>query len=220
MAYSIEHLRLNAVKSWKEQTGKDFVFTWKASKFITHWKRLSANSVNSLELMERPSVVTWRQGRLRFFSNCHPTFKPMQTAFPPFSACFHLRGVTASNSVIPVGIRHESCACSRRKTYRFASPTTMTRRHHGNARRTSSMFEATGPEDDTKDTTPRMRWRAGPNGSGHGRRKGCDVFVFFDNDQKSAAPIDALKLKQICCQNVRARSLACSLRSLACWRLP
>ena len=42
----------DAVKSWKEQTGKSFVFTWKASKFITHWKRLSANSVNSLELME------------------------------------------------------------------------------------------------------------------------------------------------------------------------
>ena len=41
-----------AVKSWREQTGKDFVFAWKASKFITHWKRLSQNSVNSLELLE------------------------------------------------------------------------------------------------------------------------------------------------------------------------
>jgi uncharacterized protein YecE (DUF72 family) len=29
------------------------------------------------------------------------------------------------------------------------------------------------------------------------KAQGCDVFVFFDNDQKSAAPIDALKLKQI-----------------------
>src|SRR6267154_211874 len=42
----------DAVRSWKEQTGKNFVFAWKASKFITHRKRLSANSVNSLELME------------------------------------------------------------------------------------------------------------------------------------------------------------------------
>jgi uncharacterized protein YecE (DUF72 family) len=30
-----------AVKGWYEQTGKDFTFAWKASKFITHWKRLS-----------------------------------------------------------------------------------------------------------------------------------------------------------------------------------
>src|SRR5213075_3177829 len=41
-----------AVRSWEEQTGKNFVFAWKASKFITHWKRLSENSVNSLELLE------------------------------------------------------------------------------------------------------------------------------------------------------------------------
>ena len=41
-----------AVRSWREQTGKDFVFAWKASKFITHWKRLSDESANSLELLE------------------------------------------------------------------------------------------------------------------------------------------------------------------------
>src|SRR5690242_1731391 len=41
-----------AVRSWKEQTGKDFIFSWKASKFITHWKRLSANSLSSIELLE------------------------------------------------------------------------------------------------------------------------------------------------------------------------
>ena len=58
----------DAVRSWKEQTGRDFVYTWKASKFITHWKRLSANSVNSLELIGKSSVVAWRQGRSRSFS--------------------------------------------------------------------------------------------------------------------------------------------------------
>ena len=29
------------------------------------------------------------------------------------------------------------------------------------------------------------------------RRQGCDVFVYFDNDQKSAAPADALLLKAL-----------------------
>ena len=29
------------------------------------------------------------------------------------------------------------------------------------------------------------------------KKQGCDVFVYFDNDQKSAAPIDALKLRQL-----------------------
>jgi uncharacterized protein YecE (DUF72 family) len=27
------------------------------------------------------------------------------------------------------------------------------------------------------------------------RRKNCDVYVYFDNDQKSAAPMDALALR-------------------------
>ncbi len=29
------------VESWRDHTGDDFVFAWKASRFITHWKRLS-----------------------------------------------------------------------------------------------------------------------------------------------------------------------------------
>ena len=43
---------LDAVRGWREHTPKGFVFAWKASKFITHWKRLSGKSKNSLALME------------------------------------------------------------------------------------------------------------------------------------------------------------------------
>src|SRR4029079_4832045 len=46
------HPSLDAVRSWHDQTGDGFVFAWKASKFITHWKRLSENSANSLALIE------------------------------------------------------------------------------------------------------------------------------------------------------------------------
>src|SRR3977135_3976442 len=56
-----------AVLSWREQTGNDFVFAWKASKFITHWKRLSGNSVNSLELLEdRLSLLGDKAGPVLF----------------------------------------------------------------------------------------------------------------------------------------------------------
>ena len=46
-----------AVKAWRDQTGRDFVFAWKASKFITHWKRLSERSENSLDLLESRSSL-------------------------------------------------------------------------------------------------------------------------------------------------------------------
>jgi uncharacterized protein YecE (DUF72 family) len=56
-----------AVVSWNEQTGKNFVFTWKASKFITLWKRLSAKSGNSLELMDdRISLLGQKMGCVLF----------------------------------------------------------------------------------------------------------------------------------------------------------
>ena len=64
----------DAVKSWRAQTGKNFVFAWKASKFITHWKRLSHNSVNSLELVEeRLSLLGNKAGPILF--QLPPNFK-------------------------------------------------------------------------------------------------------------------------------------------------
>src|ERR1700712_5690260 len=41
-----------AVRHWAEQTPDDFRFAWKASRFITHWKRLSEKSHTSLALMQ------------------------------------------------------------------------------------------------------------------------------------------------------------------------
>ena len=56
-----------AVEGWRDQTGPGFVFAWKASKFITHWKRLSQNSVNSLELLEkRLSILGGKAGPVLF----------------------------------------------------------------------------------------------------------------------------------------------------------
>ena len=163
----------DAVRSWKEQTGKDFVFTWKASKFITHWKRLSANSVNSLELMERSSVVAWRQGRLRYFFNCHPTFKQTRIAYLPFSGCCRRKDATVSNSGTRVGMRQGSCAYLRRQISRFAFPTTMTRRRLGNGRRTLSTFEVMVRAVATRGTIRRAPWRIGPSASSHGNRRGA-----------------------------------------------
>ena len=54
------------VKSWRDQTGKRFRLC-KASKFITHWNRLSENSVNSLELLEdRLSLLQSKVGPILF----------------------------------------------------------------------------------------------------------------------------------------------------------
>jgi Protein of unknown function DUF72 len=43
---------LETVRSWCNDVARDFRFAWKASKFITHWKRLTDKCENSIALMQ------------------------------------------------------------------------------------------------------------------------------------------------------------------------
>ena len=58
---------VETVRAWEERTPEDFVFAWKASKSIMHWKRLSDTSRNSLALLEdRLRLLDKKQDRCRF----------------------------------------------------------------------------------------------------------------------------------------------------------
>src|SRR5256714_3734319 len=58
---------LEAVSTWRDQTPKQFLFSWKASKFITHWKRLTEKCENSIALMEtRLEVLSPKVGAVLF----------------------------------------------------------------------------------------------------------------------------------------------------------
>jgi uncharacterized protein YecE (DUF72 family) len=41
-----------AVRAWRDGTPPEFTFAWKASRFITHWKRLNENCDTSIALMD------------------------------------------------------------------------------------------------------------------------------------------------------------------------
>jgi uncharacterized protein YecE (DUF72 family) len=59
---------LEAVTAWRKATPPDFVFAWKASKFITHWKRLDPETwQNSIDLMV-PAWAAKGEGRPGSFS--------------------------------------------------------------------------------------------------------------------------------------------------------
>jgi uncharacterized protein YecE (DUF72 family) len=187
---------VETVKSWKKQTGKNFVFTWKASKFITHWKRLSANSVNSLELMEdRLSLLGHKVGsvlfqlppnfqadadRLSAFLRMLPPKRRYSFEFrhPSWYSPRIMRVLSEENISLCISDHHDAPAPWKR-TADFVYV-----RGHGPDGRYKGHYST----DTLAGWAKRIRsWKA----------KGCDVFVFFDNDQKSAAPIDALKLKQM-----------------------
>lgn len=72
-----------AVKGWYAQTPDGFLFAWKASRFITHWKRLSEKSENSLELMEsRLKLLHHKVGPVLF--QLPPHFAPNRDRLASF----------------------------------------------------------------------------------------------------------------------------------------
>jgi uncharacterized protein YecE (DUF72 family) len=182
-----------AVRDWKAQTGRDFVFTWKASRFITHWKRLSENSVNSLELLEeRLSLLGHKAGPILF--QLPPNFQPnperlsaffkllpkkrrysFEFRHPGWYAPAILRMLSEQNISLCISDHHDAPAPWKR-TADFVYV-----RGHGPGGRYRGHYRSATLAEWAK----RIRsWK----------RQGCDVYVYFDNDQKSAAPADAKKL--------------------------
>lgn len=83
--------------AWREQTGRDFLFAWKTSKFITHWKRLSGRSENSLALLEdRISLSRGKAGPILF--QLPPQFEVDPSASARSSSSDPGNAATVSNS--------------------------------------------------------------------------------------------------------------------------
>jgi uncharacterized protein YecE (DUF72 family) len=192
---------LETVRNWRDQTPEDFVFSWKASKFITHWKRLTEKCENSLELMET---------RLRILE---PKIAVVLFQLPPQ---FPLNAERLKTFF-------KLLKKKRKYTFEFRHPSWYRPsifnllRDNNIALCNSDHHDAPAPWEVTADFVY-VRGH-GPNGDYRGnysrktlnrwaraiaswQRKIREVYVYFDNDQKSAAPQDALQLQQLLPANV------------------
>ena len=185
-----------AVRSWRDQSGDDFVFAWKASKFITHWKRLSQNSVNSLELLEsRLSLLGRKTGPVLFQlpPNLQADADRLASFFKLLSKkrrySFEFRHPSWYEPTIFRLLRKQNISLCISDHHDAPSPWKRTAnfvyvRGHGPKGRYKDHYS----EAALADWARRIRsWK----------RQGCDVFVYFDNDQKSAAPADARTLRKL-----------------------
>ena len=182
-----------AVKSWREQTGMDFVFAWKASKFITHWKRLSDKSVNSLELLEnRLSFLGKKAGPILF--QLPPQFHANRERLASFLKMlnrkrrytFEFRHGSWYEKPILDLLRDNDVALCLSDHADAPAPWQVTAsfvyiRGHGPSGRYHGTYS-----DQTLKEWARDAWRW--------KKQGHDVFCYFDNDVKSAAPLDAERL--------------------------
>jgi len=183
----------DAVKTWYDQTPSDFVFAWKASKFITHWKRLEMSSRSSLSLMEGrlkllrlkagpilfqlPPNFTCNYERLADFLKMLP--KRRQYAFEFRHKSWYVEGV------YDVLRRHNAALCL--SDHKDApAPWIVSARH--------VYVRGHGPAGDYRNSYPDSTLQKWTDAIRKWQRQGRQVYVYFDNDQKSAAPKDAERL--------------------------
>jgi uncharacterized protein YecE (DUF72 family) len=182
-----------AVRHWREVTPDNFRFAWKASRFITHWKRLNANCANSLELMEsRLSLLGDKVGPILF--QLPPNMKIDLARLSNFLAMvpkhwqstFEFRHKSwFDDGTYDILSRHNAALCLSDHADAPApwevTATFVYVRGHGRTGRYRGSYR-----DETIEEWARCirRWR----------RSGHEVWCFFDNDVKSAAPHDARRL--------------------------
>jgi uncharacterized protein YecE (DUF72 family) len=185
-----------AVRGWAEQTPDDFVFAWKASKFITHWKRLKETSVNSIALLEsRLRLLGRKAGPILF--QLPPNFEKDRERLRDFLKllparrryAFEFRHPSWYEDDILDLLRDNDIALCVSDHSDAPAPWVATAdfvyvRGHGPGGRYRGRYRPETLE----------RWRRWLMAM---RRAGRTAYVYFDNDQKSAAPKDAARLQEM-----------------------
>jgi uncharacterized protein YecE (DUF72 family) len=198
---------LEAVRAWRQCTPAWFTFAWKASKFITHWKRLNPDTcANSIDLMvtrlkalgpkagpvlfQLPANFEADRERLARFLEMLPT---------RYRYAFEFRHPSWYDAGILDVLRDHDVSLCLSDHHQAPAPWQVTAGHvyvrgHGPGGR----YKENYPDKTLRQWSRRIRqWRA----------QGKPVFVYFDNDQKSAAPADALRLGALLSRTSNARGV-------------
>jgi uncharacterized protein YecE (DUF72 family) len=181
------------LNAWRNDTPDDFIFSWKASKFITHWKRLSANCDNSLALMESClNVLEPKIGMVLF--QLPPNFSKSRDRLAAFLAMLPRRYRYAFE------FRHRSWYDDDIFALLSEHDVSLCLSDHHDA---PAPWETTASHVYVRGHGPGGRYKDNYDGRTLGswarhiaewRRQRRTIFVYFDNDQKSAAPADAKRL--------------------------
>jgi uncharacterized protein YecE (DUF72 family) len=181
--------------AWREQTPPGFLFACKASRFLTHMKRLTDCGQGLERYFERVSALDDKLGPIVFQLPAH--FRPHPERLAEFLTC------------LPKGQRY---------TFEFRDPAWFTgeilellRRHNV----ALCLYEFAGREAPLELTADFVYIRLhGPDGAYQGSygqpalktwaaridrwmQDGCDVYCYFDNDQAGYAPQNALELTRL-----------------------
>jgi uncharacterized protein YecE (DUF72 family) len=187
---------LEAVRAWREQTPDDFLFAWKASKFITHWKRLSEKSVNSIQLMEtRLKVLGPKAGPVlfqlpaRFKADRERLASFLKLLSKRYKYAFEFRDESWYDEKVFKVLRDRHIALCLSDHVDAPAPWKVTAGH--------VYIRGHGPTGQYKGRYSLKTLREWAAAIKKWKRRGLTVYCYFDNDQKSAAPKDAKRLIEL-----------------------
>jgi uncharacterized protein YecE (DUF72 family) len=187
---------VEAVRGWAERTPEEFVFAWKASKFITHWKRLKERSRNSLDLMEsRLRLLGGKAGPVLF--QLPPQFEKDRERLAAFfkmlrvkrEYAFEFRHPSWYEDDILDLLRDNNIALCISDHHDAPSPWLVTADH--------VYVRGHGPQGRYRDHYAPKAFATWARWLRDRRKRGHAAYVYFDNDQKSAAPADAARLIEL-----------------------
>ncbi len=183
---------ITTLKNWKSTVPKNFLFSIKASRYITHVKKLKDPKNSLKKFFQRIQTLKPKIGVILF-------------QFPP-KWSLNLERFEDFLKVLPKRYRYafefrdESWLCE--EIYAL-----LEKRHHA-----LCLYEIGGKKTPKRVTADFVYIRLhGPKGAYQGnysgqtleswaktfrsyKRKGLDVFCYFDNDEKGYAPLNALTL--------------------------
>jgi uncharacterized protein YecE (DUF72 family) len=195
---------LEAVRAWRKQTPEHFLFAWKASKFITHWKRLSPKSDNSIALMvtrlaalgdKAGPVLFQLPARLEADVDRLASFLAMLPRKYRYVFEFRHRS-WYTREIFDLLRKHDAALCLS-DHHQAPAPWEVTARH--------VYVRGHGPGGRYKDNYSDAALRTWARRIRRWRRQRRAVYVYFDNDQKSAAPQDARRLLALLGERTRRR---------------
>jgi len=193
---SFYHLPLSKTfKGWAASTPVDFVFAIKASRFITHMKKLNVLKADVNRLLNRTNKLGEKMGPVlfqlppRWKVNIERLQQFLQRLNPGYRYVFECRNETWYVDEVYDLLRQHNCAFCIYELAGHKSPEAVTadfvyiRLHGPGAKYQGSYDDATLQTWAYKVKT----WQ----------EAGKDVYVYFDNDEAGYAGVNALKLREL-----------------------
>jgi uncharacterized protein YecE (DUF72 family) len=185
----------NAVENWIRQTPENFVFTLKASRYLTHIKRLTALDLGIQRYYERiePLVGTPKLGPIlwQLPENFHcdeDRLKEALERLPAGRHCFEFRHPSWFTEEVYALLRKHDAALvigdhpnRPFQTYEMTARWTLIRFHHGHRGRRGNYSDS-----ELEEWAKRIE----------GFRREVEVFAYFNNDWEVFAPRNARWLKR------------------------